>query len=866
MPPRKNKSKAIDPELLPEVVTKVNPHEPLTKYFDEEPPKELFDQWADFYEKRPREAITELISMILFIGGVELEISEKQIKKSLFKEVREKYHEKLEELTTDTLIEQYLKEKDTKAFSFWTDLCNSLIVSKGLFTDAFETFKEWAFDFCEANDRTLRSTATIAMCAILEFVADSISKAGTELEKLNKSKKKSSVTKHQMETFQAEFDNSKTLAMQIYTTVMRPRLRDVDPRIRAACNKTIFVISQLVPDEFANPNIMKVLVNALTDESIKNRKEAIKQIEGILLSSDNDFIEEFKPFFKSISPVLVKICDDVDNGLVIAAFRLMTKMQQKKVFTCKDVDSIFKITSDDAINVRSMAAKFFSNFIFNGIIKKQVGAKDVQALNEAQLNKFADLASEFSDAELTNSIQAFSKLDCLQNWNLIAQLIISFAAEDIENAVIYAKILSISASFAPEDKIESLTTAMLSHLSKAKNHGLLEIFKNDDQTLSYITSVLGVIDITTLGGAAQEKQFKVLLESLHKIFMASKHQPVYMNIINGIHSWCKGKGKLTKLASNELTSIIKDFSTLTEGDVAKLEKFYAIATYHDFSKKTKIREFLKEAVDYDEDDDYAALAIKTLALFFQWDVRRLKGEDEAKKGKYYEEFDSLQKIFIRKLHSDPLSVKTAAFCALGNLLSLSLFVAQYNEIETDCFQSFFEVFHDLEDKETSFRPFVRPLINHVAPMKYAVHVLWYLQDPELKPLVKSFLKEIDENEIPFDGSELGKLVKNHFHETTATKLKMAMRTIANKVIPRDAISSWLDTGFDQQEELIAIYAPLLEKLSYQDAEFVKPSATGQVLQILEKITKGKKLKPSDFVVVKKSKENEVDSDAEGESE
>ena len=868
MPPKRSKKKEIDPELLPESVTRVNPHEPLIDYFSEEPPKDLFDHWSDFYEKRPSIAVRELISVILYTAGVTMEITDQQIKKSQFQAVRDKFHEELEEVTGDTPIDLFLMEKDDKAYKFWSDLCNSLIVCKGLFIDAFEVFKDWAFDFCEANDRTLRSAATVAICAILEFLADSIGKADAELEKLKKAKNKTDVAKHQMETFQTELDNSRSLSMQIYTTVMRPRLRDVDPKIRSVCNKTMFTISQLAPEDFADPNIMKVLANSLTDESLKNRKEAIKQIEGIL-TSNKDNIDDFKLFFKSISPILVKIADDVDNGLVIAVFKLMTKMQKSKLFFCKEFDGLFRITSDDAGNVRSVAAKFFTNIIFNGKIKKNIGTKNVQALNEAQLKEFARLAEQFSEAELTNSIQAFYPLiDCLRNWDLISEIILS--SDDKKEKAFFAKLLSISSSNAEDDDVASLTNAMISHLSKAKNQGLLEIFQKNNEILGFLTSIISNLDISTLSGAAQERQFKTLLDTLHKLFTNNKTSQVFMNIINGINSWSKGKSKLNKLAKTEFDNIAKDFSVLKGANESKLEKFHAIAIYHDFSQKEKIRDFLKESADNDDNERISAISLQCLEIFYQWDVRRLKDEDEAKKGEYFEEFDSLQKIFIRKLHSKSDEVKTAAFSALGTLLSLALFVVNYVDIDNGCFHGFVETFHSIKNKSKVFKSLVRPILNHIIPVKYSVHVLWYLQDPDLKQPVKNFIKELDqsyESEIPFDGSELGQLIKDHYSETTPAKLKLAMKTIATKVTPRDAITSYVDSGGD--EEFIPIYAPIFERMMYHDAEFVKPSATGQVLEILEKIAQGKKLKQSDFTVTtKKSKSNsgseEIDSDAESE--
>lgn len=903
MPPRKSKLKKIDPDLLPESVTKEGPHEPLVKYFtEEEPPKELFEQWADFYEKKPHVAIRELITVILFIGSsVEIEIDDKEFKKNLTSEVEEQFTEKLKEVESDTPIDDFFKGANEKAYDFWTELSNSLIVSKGLFLDEFDDFlKNWVFTFCESNDRTLRRSATVTVCSIIKFLADSVNTSNTELEKLKKGSKskssKTSVVNHQIESFETELDNSRSLAMELFTSVMKPRLRDKDDKIREICIKTMGEISILAPEDFGDNNFIKLLGNALTDESPRNRKQAIKQMEAILSNnSDASDSSQYKAFFKSYSPTLVKICNDTDNTLSISVFKLMTKMHKKKLFFCsgEDVEPIFKLTGDDAVNVRNQAAKFFTNFVFNGTLLedeelKGSKQKNKQIVNEAQLNKFASLASDFSESELTNSIEAFSPLlECLQNWDLISEIILSPDYKKERN--LFARILSISASFVSEDEVSDLTVAMVAHLQKQKDQGLLELFKKNNTELTYLTQILQYMDITTLSGASHERQFKMLLEKLHNLFKSNNSKPVYMNIINGIYQWTKAKKKksnLSKLANAELDNIAKDFSSLKGADKTKLDKFLAVATFHDFSKNTKLRDYLKEITDTEDseeetnDENISAIALKCLETLYIWDIKRLKDKDEKDKTEYFAEFDSLQRIFIQNLNSPALDIKTAAFCALGSLLSLAKFVVEENDINTECFEPFIYTYHKLgKNQVTSFKSLIRPILSRVIPLKYAVHAFWYLQDDEIKLYVRDFMKDISDEDYPINGSEIGKLMKYMIDEEAngnidtflkpprITKLKAFIRAIATKINAGDAIYSYIVDN-KGAEELVPVYAPLFENMNFSDAEYVKPSAEGKVLTIINKILSGKKLKAKDFVVVvKKSKEsNDDEYDDEAESE
>lgn len=910
MPPRRNQKKKIDPDLLPESITKPGPHEPLIKYFTEdEPPEQLFEQWADFYEKKPQIAIRELISIVLFIGsGFEIEIRDQDIKKSLTKEVEEKFSEKLKEAQGDTPIDEFFKGTKEKAYDFWTKLSNSLIVSKGLFLDEFDDFiKGWLFTFCESNDRSLRSSATVAVCSIINFLADSISTSIQELKKLKKGSSKSksskqSVVNHQIESFETELDNSRSLAIELFTSVIRPRSRDYDQKIRELCIKTMGEISRNAPEDFSDMNFIKVLGNALTDESPRTRKQAIKQMEAIL--SSNCDIDDFKPFFKSYSPILVKICNDTDNTLAISALNLMIKLHKNKLFFCNDeeVEPIFTITSDDQATVRNQAAKFLANFIFNGSLLESENLKkskksNKQDIDEAQLNKFADLAEDFSESELSNSVQAFSLiLGCFQNWDLISEIILS--SDDKSRRNLFVKILSISASFVKEDDISDLTIAMIEHLQKPRVKGLLELFKTNNTELMYLTQILQYMDIETISDDTYKEQFKLLLKKLQELFKSNNSKPVYMNIINGIYKWTKtatkkSKSSLVKLAKEKLESISKDFNNLKDADSTELDKFLAIATFHDFSQNSKLRDYLKEITDTEDNDDdssdkasegthISAIALKCLETLYIWDVKRLRNESEKDKTEYFAEFDSLQRIFIQHLHSPVLEIKTAAFCALGSLFSLAKFVVDEIDINTECFETFIDTYHELgKNRASSFKSLIRPILSRVIPMKYSVHAFWYLQDDNIKLYVRDFEKDINEEDYPIDGSEIGRLINilikgeangkmNAFLKPPLiTKVKAFVRSIAKKITPRDAILSYINNN-NGAEELIPVYAPIFENMSYSDAEFVKPSAEGKVLTIISKILAGKKLKPKDFVVAvkssKKDDDDDDDDDEEAESE
>ena len=843
---RKKKQTEIDPELLPAELRKVNPHDPLATYFLDETDSDLFEKFADFYEKRPKEGVQELINVLIKIAGASTEVTYDQIKKLRFEEVGDAVLAELEGTTTESPISRYFRGADDKAFSFWTEFCNSMIVCKGLFNSSFDVFKDWVFDFCESKVRPLREAATVAVLAIEQFLAESISKAGEELDKLQKAAEKDQVVKRQIDVFTTELKSSKALSMQLFTTVIKHRFRDSDPKIRQLCVKVMGNAGLIAPEDFGDANIMKYVAASLKDDSAKLRKEALKQ--ALKLINKKSYNDAYAPFFKSLSKELVECCHDVDNGVVVSAFDLMAKMADKGLMDEHAAGSVFRLVADEAGNVRNAAAKFFYKTVFEQM-KKKAGKKDSKAvLYEAQIREFCRLAMDLTEYELQLAIDAFWKvLHCLRKWELVCLIILSEADGEKETAL-YADILSLAARRAKDDakRAKKLTVAMMKYLSK-----LLALFKDDPVTTTRLVAICSVIDVSMVDDH-NTGQFKALIENLHSIFINTEDKETYQNVLAALNAWKAGTGKSQKVAAAEFAKIAADFKKFKEFDGTQMAKFAMFSEWHDCSKDTKLRRFLKEQVDAD-DEEFASSAIKSFEHIMKWDARSLLGKDAADKTEYGDEFRSLQTLIGSKLQDQSMAIKSAAFMAISALYGLAGMTGCLEDIDDLTVSSFFQTFHGLDDKTAMFPYFTRPLLTNTVDSKFAVHVFWYFQDPSLKPLVTNFVAKF-KDELPVDGVELGHLVRTQ--KFSVGKLKQAMKTMSKHVRARGAVDSWLD---EPDDAYLPIFAPFIEKLTTAEAELLEPRATGQTAKVLAKRSYGQTLTAKDFTVeVKRSKKHQSD--------
>ena len=850
---KKTRAEDIDPSLLPPEMTHVGPHKPIVEYFESEEKDKIIEQWVDFYEKRPEQGARELIDVVLYIAGAKYELTEQQIKKQEFEKVEEDITSILEERTDKSEIQLFLEGKSQKPHDFWFDIGNGLIVCKGLYKDEFETFKLWVTKFCDSQIRPLRQASTVAVLSLTEFLADSIMKSKEGIDKLKKSKEKTALKDRQKSDFENEQKSAKELSMEFFTTVIKQRFNDVDNALRTVCINTTAKIIDICPDQFENGNFMKYIGTALTDENTKVKKEALKAAMGILENAGEDSTA-VQAFFKRNISNIVCLCDDPDNGLVIPAFELLSNLADKDLM--KDVEKtevVFKLTADDATNVRNAAAKFFAKIFFSKKAKKG----EQQELYETQIRKFAELCGDLSEDAIKNSVEAHWKyVKALQEFELMVQILIS--ADDPEENAVFAHILCSCAEVASAKKAKSVKEMTTSIVGKFK--GLYKKYEKVPNVVSSLIHASTFFDLDAIEKAAGARQMKDFLKTYHTLFEKSDDKSIYNLIIKSLSVWRKDKdtpSKIGKEINNEVESIIKEYSA-PEKDKNKFEKLLALLEFVDVSGDKKLRKLLNETATAG-DDELSALALECLEKIFKWDVMRIRGDDDECRD-YTDTFNEFFTMASGKLQFDETIVREAAFKFASTIISLAQLIKQDRIDDADA-SIFFKQFHTLENKEELFDFLIRPLQCSAVDPKFSVHVLWYLQDSKLKPLARSFMTANSKMFPLRNGSELSELIRTEKYSTS--HLKQAMKILAKKIEPSYVIDAWLD---EPNDSLIPIYAPFLEALKSDDVYPMISRATGATKAILEKISKGKTLSQKDFVVKSEKKEKKSDSEEESSSE
>lgn len=829
------KSKKIDDEIEEELYEKmnshVNPHQPLVDYFkedDDEKKNKILEDFADFYEKKTKIAVREMISVLFYIAGANVEINEKHISKEDFDSVKKEAEKIIEELTEDSEIYKLVNKNNQTVCEFWNKLAGNL--SKNLFKSEIEIFKNWVVNLTEDKIRSLRQSACICVFSLADYLAENRQSCITSLEKLKEDKAKSPVRKNQISDFETEKENCEQMLMDFFTSVIKITSRDIDHFIRQMSLSTTGKLVRSCPDLFGDDNTLRYISNALNDEDPRLKKLSL-QISKTLLKKYKNDLKSITPFFKRICPNIIKCCDDRDNILVVSAFQLLTEMAKMNMLKdTEKTESLFVITGDGMEKVREAASKFFATVFFN----EKANKKNKAELNERYLRKFADLCEDMTTQQITNSIDAhWDKVASLAEFELIAQILVG--SDDPDKTSIFAKIFTgsakVAAKYDENEILKDFTKSMIAHFSH-----FIEQY-DDKETLKIFLSSLQYINVAEIDKVAASAHFKKLLTLITDIADKTDDDDIYNSIIHSLFSWLKSKDSSVKKQINTYVKKFFDTYSNINSKGANIKKLSPIIEFFDYSKDIKLRDALKNMCD-GKKTQQVSHALKCLETLFKWDIKHIKDGD-IDPDNYQDEYDVLFSLFSTKLYTNNQEVIRSAFSGMSTIISLVGFLPK---VEIDSFSAgnFFKRFHEVENNFDLFNYLQRPIICNAVNISFSPHILWYYQYPEYKQSVKNFV-DSNKKKFPAKGQILAELVRNLKH---TRKIKLAMKYMSSLLEPRTVIDGWLDNA---NEKEIVLYEPFFMKMNKYDAELLETRAEGKIREILIRIKSGKKPSRKDFI-------------------
>ncbi|KAG9243186.1 nuclear cohesin-like protein complex subunit [Calycina marina] len=481
---------------------------------------DIVAQFLGDYSQGGPAAITELVNMVIKSAGCDIRVTEDDVND--VDNVESKLGELQDEFQSQNITDYPLVSKAKSSLDFrnalvdfFTSLINTMDQTEIMYNEEvlIENIHIWFVTMSSSNSRPFRHTATLvnltmtsAICVLASRELEKAAKIRQQLE----SEKKKGRNKARMLQFQTNIQNSENkyefLLEKIkdnFDTVYVHRYRDVDPKIRHECVRSLGTWIQTLPDHFSGGAYLRYMGWMLSDTNPPMREEVVEQLRVIMDEEKNHgkmitFIERFRPRIIEIAT------RDAEPRVRSAAVELCESIRQAGMLEPDDIDVIGKLIYDSEPAVRKAVVKFFIagvNEAYDLKLEELGGDDELEILKVAEddtdsprrewikLKALAEVLSSYdtedradmpsqitksadheflnvrsSESRFTLAAQSlYEELPEIRNWDVLASYVLyDHSTKPSRNTTLR----TIKAAFKPADQEEIILLEMLNAVVK----------------------------------------------------------------------------------------------------------------------------------------------------------------------------------------------------------------------------------------------------------------------------------------------------------------------------------------------------------------------------------------------------------------
>lgn len=746
----------------------------------------IVKSWVDEFNANPLNAFCDLLSLILQIAGKRIEVTAVHIEGDLFDQILEEFQDAMDNdpKFDGALLERLMKDKGNKLVSFWRQISEAIISCNALFSEHYNTFRQWIVVFNCCKIGALRMCSTYCAFELLRALANALERTDKEISRLS-SLPENDTIKEQMEVFQREKRLYLAVVNHLFQNSVVIRTRDVEPELRCMSVSLITDVAMVYPEYFVDIQKLNYIGRATFDLTPKNRRDALRCFEQIIHKlAKEDCTELVERYIQHI----IELCDDKDNAVVSSALDCLLALSEKQMIDNVDCSHAYELLCDDSQAIRTSAVKFVFQHYFS---------------SSSDIKTFLKFCSNFESDDIPNIVASlFPKLKCLRQWEEICKLIMTEECE--KDVYLLAQILLTSAQrtvgklikIAPESekKIRKLTTILVKCLPN-----LIRAFQAESETVVLFIEAASLLDLNTISDCSNEHLYQQLLGEIRDLFLNSNNRTIFTAAISTLYELSIGKHQLSTYAKQELDRLAVECGKIEDiENECTISKFVSAARLVDVSDDGKLRSVILRQIDQSTNDRYIADCIECLHFFFKWDIKRICDHPDEKQS-YIPIFHDYLETFSKHLQSGPMKVKEESFKALSSVFCLSLFLRDGDSddalVPAPHIDSFYRAFHLFFDKLSLFDYARKPIELHSIPLSYSAHLIVYYGVDSVQPDVKSLWRELSPYK-PIDGSQL--LISLTHSNLSDKEMKSAARFIVGKYDVSSAVSDWFRSGEDDR--------------------------------------------------------------------
>ncbi|KAF5785128.1 putative armadillo-like helical, stromalin conservative domain, cohesin subunit Scc3/SA [Helianthus annuus] len=549
--------------------------------------------WVEQYEKDPKPAIVELLTMLFEACGATYRIQGEFLDETNVDDVVVA----LVNLAAQGKIEDYQssKKKEFRSFkenlvSFWDNLVSECQNGPLFDQVLFDKCMDYVIALSCTPPRVYRQVASlVGLQLVTSFIGVAKilgAQRQTTQRQLTAEKKKNAEGPHveslnkRLSEFHEKITMIEEMMRKIFTGLFMHRYRDIDPDIRMSCIQSLGAWIVSYPSLFLQDLYLKYLGWTLNDKNAGVRKASVLALQNLYDVDDN--VPSLGLFTERFYKRMLDLADDVDISVAVCAISLVKQLLRHQLVPDDDLGSLYDLLIDDPPEIRSaIGALVYDHVIaqkFNSSQPRSSG--DEGDTSQIHLLRMLQILREFSTDQVLSQYvidDIWEFMDAMKDWKRITSMLLdenpSIELTD-DDATNLARLFCASVKKAVGEKIvpaadhrkQSHTKAQREVIQNSRKEITVTMMKNYPQLMrkymadkTKVPSLLEIIshmDLELYSLKSQEQKFKTLLQLMKEAFFKHGDKDALRSCVKAIN-YCttRSQGELQDYAQNKLKEL-----------------------------------------------------------------------------------------------------------------------------------------------------------------------------------------------------------------------------------------------------------------------------------------------------------------------
>nr|XP_043635898.1 sister-chromatid cohesion protein 3 [Erigeron canadensis] len=543
--------------------------------------------WVEQYEKEPKPAMVELLSMLFEACGAKHRIQGEFLDETNVDDVVVA----LVSLAAQGRLEDHqTKKKDVRSFkenlmSFWDNLVSECQNGPLFDQVLFDKCIDYVIALSCTPPRVYRQVASlVGLQMVTSFIGAAkilgAQRQTTQRQLIAEKKKDSegprieSLNKRLSETHE-KITMIEEMMRKIFTGLFVHRYRDMDPEIRMSCIQSLGTWIVSYPSLFLQDLYLKYLGWTLNDKSASVRKASILALQNLYDVDDN--VPSLGLFTERFYKRMLDLADDIDISVAVCAISLVKKLLRHQLVPDDDLGSLYDLLIDDPPEIRhAIGALVYDHVIaqkFNSSQSRSSGDESDQS--QIHLLRMLQILREFStDQVLSRYVidDIWEYMDAMKDWKHITSMLlddnpsIELTDDDATNLTrlfceSVKKAVGEKIVPAPEHRKQNHTKIQRENIDRSrkditsimmKNYPLLmRKYMADKTKVPSLLEIICHMNLELYSLKRQDQNFKTVLKLIKETFFKHGDKDALRSCVNAIDYCTTGsRGELQDYAQN----------------------------------------------------------------------------------------------------------------------------------------------------------------------------------------------------------------------------------------------------------------------------------------------------------------------------